>query len=242
MRVDVINLAVIAAKRHFHAADGTFARWRDHVISVRCGTITDNFAVNLGTARFGMLIFFQNQNACAPGDNKSVTVFVIGAGGYRWSFVIIGRHRRHRIKQNRHGPIQLFTAACKHQILFAILNHFGGIADAMVGSGAGRRDRIIDAFDLEPCGQGRRGGGRHAFWHGKRTDALRAGLAGDVSGLNQRLGGRAARAHDNAGALIGDFSLCQARVGNSLIHRHMVPGCAGGMKTHGAAVEQCGRV
>ena len=50
----------------------------------------------------------------------------------------------------------------------------GGVADAMRRGRAGRRDRIVDAVDLEPGGERRRSGRRHRLRHRERADALGA--------------------------------------------------------------------
>ena len=76
----------------------------------------------------------------------------------------------------------------------------------MVGRRAGRRDRIIDALDLEPGGERRRRGRGHRLRHGERADALRPLRARDVGGLDERACRGAARAHDDAGALVRDVA------------------------------------
>ena len=77
---------------------------------------------------------------------------------------------------------------------------------------AGRRDGVVDAVDLEPGGQRRRGGRGHRLRHRERSDALRAGvLAGDLGGIDDGAGRGTARAHDDAGALVGDVAFRRAR-------------------------------
>ncbi len=55
-------------------------------------------------------------------------------------------------------------------------------------------------------------------------------------------GRRAARAHDDAGARIGNVARLQPGIGDGLIHGDMVPGGAGGVKAHGAAVDDLFRI
>ena len=88
---------------------------------------------------------------------------------------------------------------------------------------AGRRDRIVDALDLEPGGERRRGRRRHGFRHGEGADALRALAAGDVGGFHDGAGRGAARAHDDAGARIGDVAPLEPGIGDRLLHGDMVP-------------------
>ena len=66
----------------------------------------------------------------------------------------------------------------------------------MVGGRAGRGDRVVDALDLEPGGERRRGGRAHRLGHGERADALGPLLARDVGGLDDGAGRGAAGAHD----------------------------------------------
>ena len=86
-----------------------------------------------------------------------------------------------------------------------------GIADAMVRGRAGRRDRIVHALDLEPGRQRRRGGRRHRLGHRERADALGPLAAGDVGALDDGARRRPAGAHDDAGALVGNFVVRQGR-------------------------------
>jgi len=110
-------------------------------------------------------------------------------------------------------------------------------ADAVVGGRAGRRDRIVHALDLEPGGERRGGRRRHCLRHRERTDPLRALAPRDVGGLDHGAGGRAARAHDDAGALVGNLVFLEAGVAQGLLHGDVVPGRAQPEEPHGAAVD-----
>ena len=88
----------------------------------------------------------------------------------------------------------------------------GGVADAMVRGRAGRRDRIVHALDLEPGRERRRRGRRHRLRHRERPDALRAAFLRVMSAASTMVARRrAARAHDDAGALVGDLALLERR-------------------------------
>ncbi|MOA27257.1 hypothetical protein D3C78_1481210 [compost metagenome] len=110
--------------------------------------------------------------------------------------------------------------------------------------GAGRRDGIVDAVDLEPGGERGRSGGGHGLRHGEGADALRAVvLQRDIGGFDDGTGGRTARTHDDAGTLItADIALFETGIGDRLLHGHMVPRAALRQEAHGAAVYQIGRV
>ncbi len=106
---------------------------------------------------------------------------------------------------------QILAAAGKHHILLAPLDRFHRIADAMVRGGAGGRDRIVHALDLEP-GAERGGGrtGRHRL--GDANGPTRLGLFPwwVKRGSTMVRVGRPARAHDDAGAFVGNVARLDA--------------------------------
>ena len=122
------------------------------------------------------------------------------------------------------------------------LDQLVGIADAVVRGRARRRDRIADALDLEPGRERRRSGRGHRLRHRERADALRPFGAGDVGGLDDGARRRPARAHDDAGALVGDFGGFEAGIADRLLHGDVVPGGAAAEKAHGAAIDRFARV
>ena len=89
--------------------------------------------------------------------------------------------------------------------------------------GAGRRDRIVDALDLEGGGQSRGRPRAHALRHLEGADLLRVLLARHVGGAHDRAGGGAARAHDDAGALVDDVARLQPGIADRLVHGDVVP-------------------
>ena len=138
--------------------------------------------------------------------------------------------------------MQLFAASCEHHVLLAPLDLLGGRAHAVQGRGAGRADRIVQALDLERGGEGRRAGRAHGLGHRERTDPLGALLAGDVGGLHDRLDRRTARAHDQAGALVGDVAFLKPCIRNGLLHGHVGPASAFTHEAIGALVHMLGRI
>lgn len=191
-----------------------------------------------------MLQLFENQNAGAAGDDEAVAVDVIGARGDVRGLVEFGRHGAHGVEKVRHRPVEVLVAASEHHVLLAPLDHLGGVADAVRRGGAGRRDGVVDAVDLEPGRERGRSGGGHRLRHGKRTDALRAVvLQRNIGSFDNGTGGRTARTHDDAGAFIAaDIALFQTGIGDCLLHGNMVPRAALRQEAHGAAVDQIGGV
>src|SRR6185437_858272 len=53
---------------------------------------------------------------------------------------------------------------------------------------------------------------------------------------------RAARAHDDAGAFVGNIFFLDAGIADRLLHGDMVPGGAAAEKTHGAAINRRRRI
>ncbi len=97
---------------------------------------------------------------------------------------------------------------------------------------------------FEPGGQ--RGGCRrgHGLRHGERAYALGAlVLADDIGRFDDLPGRRAARAHDDADALVL-LIVCffEAGISNRLLHGHVVPGTTLGQEAHGATIDQFGRI
>src|SRR5262249_17941864 len=120
-------------------------------------------------------------------------------------------------------PIELLAAARKHQVLFAPLDLLGGIADAMRRGGTGRRYRIVDATDLEGCGQGRRRPRAHALRHLERPDLLGVLLARSIGGAHDGARRRTTRTHDDAGALALDGAFVEAGIADRLVHGDVIP-------------------
>ena len=186
VRIDVVDRRLAGVERHVHAAHRALARGRHHVVAVGGRAVAGDLGIDLGAARLGVFELFQHQHAGAAGDDEAVAVHVVGARGLGRRVVVFRRHGAHGVEQHRERPVQLFAAAGEDHVLLAPLNDFGGIADAMIGGRAGRRDRIVHALDLEPGGERRRSGGRHRFRHREWADALGTLAARDVGGLDDR--------------------------------------------------------
>ena len=169
-----------------HAAHRALARGRHHVVAVGGRAVAGDLGIDLGAARLGVLEFFQHQHAGAAGDDEAVAVLVVGARGRlpacRCTSTTSRPWRRTGSTASSRSSSQppANTMSClPHWI------SLGAVADAVVGGRAGRRDRIVDALDLEPGGERRRGGRRHRLRHRERADALgRALFARDVGGLD----------------------------------------------------------
>ncbi|PPR31514.1 MAG: hypothetical protein CFH36_02221, partial [Alphaproteobacteria bacterium MarineAlpha9_Bin6] len=98
------------------------------------------------------------------------------------------------------------------------------VADAMRTRCAGGADRITQPAHPKRGRHVGRQGRAHGFRDGVRADPLRTFLARDVGGLD--LGGsrRPARAHHQAGALVADVPVVEARIDDRLGHGDVIVG------------------
>ena len=83
------------------------------------------------------------------GNDETVAPRIEGARRTGGVVVIVRRQGRHGVEQDRHGPMQLFTAAGKDQVLLAELDLLDPVAHAMKRCRAGRSDGIVHALDPE---------------------------------------------------------------------------------------------
>ena len=79
--IDVIDGKLHAFERHLHAAHRALARRRHHVVAVGGRAVAGEFAVDPRAARFGVLVFFEHENAGAARDHEAVAILVVGARG-----------------------------------------------------------------------------------------------------------------------------------------------------------------
>ena len=56
VRVQIINLGINGFQRHLHAALGTFAAGRDHVVAIRGSTVADDLGEDGGTTRDRVIV------------------------------------------------------------------------------------------------------------------------------------------------------------------------------------------
>jgi hypothetical protein len=84
--------------------------------------------------------------------------------------------------------------------------------------GAGGRDRVVQALDLERRGQARRNGAAHGPGNAVWADALDAFLAQDVQRFHLVQGRGAAGTGDQAGTRVGHLLFGQAGVSDRVFH------------------------
>src|SRR5215468_10851566 len=79
-------------------------------------------------------------------------------------------------------------------------------------------------------------------WAPRGSDALRPLAAGEVGRIGDGARGRSTRAHDDAGADIGDLRRLKPGILDRLLHGDVIPRGAVAEETHRAAVDHTGRI
>jgi len=216
--VQVVDRGVDGGHCHLHAADGAFAAWGNHVVAVGRRAVANDFGVDLGATGQRMFQLFNHDHTATASDDETVTVGVIGAGSLFRGVVALAGQGAHRVEQERLAPVLFFTATGEDDVLLAHLDLFHGGTDAVSTGGAGRRDGVVQALDLErrgqACGNGAAHGPRYTVW----ANAFHAFLAQDVQRFHLVQGRRAARAGDQAGTRVGHLLFGQAGVSNGVFH------------------------
>ena len=90
MCVDVVHVAAMFGQRHLHAAHGPFTRGLHHVVAVRGSAVAGEFGNDVGAARFGVFVFFEDEDTAAARDDEAVAVGVVGARGNFGGRVVVG--------------------------------------------------------------------------------------------------------------------------------------------------------
>ena len=125
------------------AISETFRSHAGHVECVRAHAVADHFSQYLCAARLGKLQLFQDQDARAFADHKSVAVLIQRPAGVL-RIVVAGRKRLHRGKAtDAHRRNGRFGAARDHRIGIAALDDAEGVADGVRAGGAGGRSRFV---------------------------------------------------------------------------------------------------
>ena len=142
MGVDVGNVSGVQAtltQRHFHATSRAFAAGgrRGEMVRVSRVAVTDDFAINLRAALYGMFQFFEHDDACAFAHDEAVAFLVEGARG-AFGVVVARAHGPHRAKAaDADGHDRRFRAAGEHRLRVAHFDGTPGFADGVIGRGTG---------------------------------------------------------------------------------------------------------
>ena len=133
-----------------------------------------------------VLQFFNHDHTAAAGDDETVTIGVVGAGGFFRRVIVFGGQRAHRVELAGHFPAQLFAAAGEHDVLFAQLDLLNRVTDAVCRGRASGADGVVYAVDFE---RRRRAGGNtggHGFGDHVRANRFQAARAAHRIGAEYR--------------------------------------------------------
>ncbi|MCY1172024.1 hypothetical protein D9M73_121500 [compost metagenome] len=225
MGVQVVDRGVDGGHCHLHAADRAFAARGDHVVAIGRGTIANDFGVDLRATGQGVFQLLDHDHAATAGNDKTITVVVVGAGGFFRGVVALAGQCAHGVEQERLAPVFFFTAAGEHDVLLAHLDLFHGGTDAVSTGGAGRSDGVVQALDLERRGQASGNGAAHGPRYAVWADALDAFLAQDVQRFHLVQGRCATGTGDQAGTRVGNLLFGQAGVSDGVFHGQVGISC-----------------
>ena len=219
MGVQIVNRRIYAFHRHLHAANRTFTGRGNHICAIGSCAVANDFSIDVRAARQSMFQLFNHNHTAAASNNETITVGIISTGSFIRRFVIFGGQRAHRVELTRHLPAQLFAATGKHDILFAQLDLFHSITDAVRRRCAGGADGVVHTVNFERCCKASGDRGCHRLGHHIRTYSFQAARAAHgISAKNLRLR-RTARTGNQAHARVLLIDLIfQACIFNRLLH------------------------
>src|SRR5271169_5498524 len=97
------------------------------VISITTHAVTHNLSENIGSATLGKLQVFEDQNACAFADYKSIARCVPGAAGLLRLVIARGKRAHGREPAYAHRSDRRFRTSGDHDLGIAPLNDLEGI-------------------------------------------------------------------------------------------------------------------
>ena len=188
-------------------------------MAVRGRAITDELGINLRATRFRMFEFLDHEHAGTGGTHEAVAIDVIRTRRNCRSVVVLRRQCSHGIEHARQVPVLFLATTGKHDVLLVELDQLSCIADAMRARGTGRRNRVIDAFDLERCRKARGHGAAHRARHNVRSDLAHAPIAECVRAANYVCAGGAAGRCDQSSTHARDIAVLKTGVIDRPLHR-----------------------
>ncbi len=130
--------------------DGAFAArgWRGEMMRVGGVAVAGQLGINSRAARFGVLQFFQHQHARAFAHDEAVALLVEGPRG-AFGIIIARAHGFHGAEAaDADGNDGRLGPAGEHDLRVAHFNGAPGLADGVIGGGAGRAGREIRSAQI----------------------------------------------------------------------------------------------
>ena len=169
VRVQVVDWGVNAVHRHLHAAHRAFTGWRNHVGAVRRCTVAHDLSIDVRATCQRVLQLFNHNHTAAARDNETVTVRIVGTGGFVRGLIVLGGQCAHRVEFTGHFPAQLFAAASKYDVLFTQLDLLNSVTDTVCGGRTRGADGVVHTVDFERGRQARGNRRTHGFRDHVRT-------------------------------------------------------------------------
>ena len=137
---------------HHPEATFMFRRRLRHVISIAAHSISRDLSQDASVALAGVLQLFQDQNARAFANHKTVAVAIPRTAGL-FRCVVARRKGAHGGKAaDAHGRDRSFRAAGNHHIRVVVLDNAERISNGMSAGGTGRRGRFVRSLGAETHG------------------------------------------------------------------------------------------
>ena len=143
------------------------------VIGIRADAVADEFGVDFRTAFFGVFEFLDDDDAGAFAHDEAVAVFIEGAGS-AFGIVVAGAERLHVGETaEAHRQDGGFGTAADEAVGIAEFDDAPGLADVVVGGGAGGDDDHVRSREAEFHGNDAAGDVGDHHRDGERRNALR---------------------------------------------------------------------
>ena len=158
------------------------------MIRVAGQAIAANFGINFRATRFGVLVFFQNNDACALAHNETVAVCVIGTAGRFGVIATFGRQRLTRVKaRNADLGNRRFGTTGNHHVRITVFDHARRITDGMRARRTRGHNRMVRAFKSMTDRNVARDQVDQSTGNKERRHAARAFVADQVGGFGDRI-------------------------------------------------------
>ena len=200
-----MRLQASALQRIGHAAEGAIAIGGRccHVIGIARHAIADDFGIDLGAARLGMLELLEHDDAGTFAHHEAVAVLVIGARGLLGIIVELGGQRLARDEAaDADAADRRFGTARHHDVGIIERDEARRVADGMRAGRTGGDHSVVGTLEAELDRHEARGQVDQRAGNEERADAARALLVHQRGGVGNVAQATDAGAHENAGAVL----------------------------------------
>ena len=137
---------------HHAEAAFVFGSRLGHVVGVAGHAIAGNFGEDGRAAPFGVLEFFEHQDARAFAHDEAVAIFIPGTAGFFGIVIARGKGAHGGESADAHGSDGRLGAAGNHHVGVVVLNDAERISDGVGAGGAGGGRGFVRTFGAEAHG------------------------------------------------------------------------------------------